>query len=350
MILADSTPITILTGYLGSGKTTLLNHVLHADHNTRVAVLVNDFGAVNIDSRLIIGDDRQMITLANGSICCSIHDDFVNTVYELLQLDKPPERFIIETNGVADPSNLILKFSRSLRGKAKIDSIMAIVDGEQLSLVKGKPEKLIRDQVRLADTVIINKVDLISADDVNRVERWIEAVTPNARVLAAEYCNVPMDFVLRRGAYDPQRAFDKSGHGVHVHKVEELARYNHHDLSLVYGTWTWRCDAPLSIARLRQVLDEVPRKIFRAKGVLYLQAIPDKKIVFQMVGKRVTLTAADGWGSQQPSSEIVLIGDGSKLDGNLLTQQFESIRDNDNRKDEAASFTNGILHWQRVRE
>src|SRR5687768_9170338 len=117
MIQSDSTPITILTGYLGSGKTTLLNHILHADHNVRVAVLVNDFGSVNIDSRLIIGDERQMITLANGSICCSIHDDFVNIVHELLQLDNPPERFIIETNGVADLSHLILGFSRSLRGR-----------------------------------------------------------------------------------------------------------------------------------------------------------------------------------------------------------------------------------------
>ena len=349
MILPDSTPITILTGYLGSGKTTLLNHILHADHNVRVAVLVNDFGSVNIDSRLIIGDDRQMITLANGSICCSIHDDFVNTVHELLQLDNPPERFIIETNGVADPSNLILGFSRSLRSKAKIDSIMAVVDAEQISLVKGKSEKLIRDQIRLSDVVIINKVDLIAPDEVEKVVNWVKAVTPNARILTAQYCNVPMDFVFGRGAYDPQRAFDKSGHGVHVYKVEELARFRHHELSLVYGTWTWRCDAPLSIAKVRQVLDELPRKIFRAKGFLYVHDTPGKKLVFQMVGKRVSLTESDVWGKEKPSSEIVLIGESSVLDGNLLSQQFESTRASDEGKDEATGFIDGVLRWLRLK-
>jgi G3E family GTPase len=350
MILPDSTPITILTGYLGSGKTTLLNHILHADHNVRLAVLVNDFGSVNIDSRLIIGDDRQMITLTNGSICCSVHDDVVNTVHELLQLDKPPERFIIETNGVADLSNLILAFSRSLRNKAKVDSIMAVVDAEEISLVKGKPEKLIRDQILLSDVVIINKVDLIASEEVQKVENWVRAVTPNARLITAEYCNVPMDFVFGRGKYDPQRAFDKSGHGVHVHKVEELARFNHHELSLVYATWTWHCDAPLSIARVRQILDELPRKIFRAKGVLYVQDAPDKKVVFQMVGKRVSLTETDNWGNEQPSSEIALIGDDSVMDGNLLRQQFESTRANDEQKVEAASFIDGVLRWLRLKE
>ncbi|MDQ7035681.1 MAG: GTP-binding protein [Anaerolineae bacterium] len=84
--LPKTTPITILTGYLGSGKTTLLHHILAADHHIQVAVLVNDFGSVNIDSRLIIGDDTEMIQLENGCICCSIHDDFVSTVHNLLML------------------------------------------------------------------------------------------------------------------------------------------------------------------------------------------------------------------------------------------------------------------------
>ena len=339
-------PITILTGYLGAGKTTLLHHILKANHNIRVAVLVNDFGPVNIDSRLIIGSDADMITLANGCICCAIHDDFVGTVYNLLQLEKPPQRIIIETNGASDPAHLVLSFNRSgVRSKARIDSIMAVVDGEQLAQVKGKTEKLIRDQIRVSDAVIINKTDLISDEQVEGAKRWVEAVTPNARIITAAYANVPMDFVFGRGAYDPQRAFDKSGHGVHVHKVEELEQYHHHDSSIVFGTWTWRCHAPLSVAKVQQVLNELPSKIFRAKGVLYVHDTPDKKVTFQMVGKHVTLSEGGAWGDETPFSEIVIIGDSDWLNGNVLTQQFETTRATNEKA--AAGFMDGVLRWLR---
>lgn len=348
--LPKTTPITILTGYLGSGKTTLLHHILHADHNVKVAVLVNDFGSVNIDSRLIIGDDSEMIRLANGCICCSIHDDFVNTVYKLLLLDDPPERIIVETNGITDPVHLVLGFNRSgVRSKARIDSIMAVADAEQLAIVRGKTQNLVREQIRVSDAVIINKIDLLTTEQIDGAEKWVKAVTPDAHIITAEYCRVPMDFVFGRGAYDPQRAFDKSGHGVHVHKVEELAQHDHHDLSLVFGTWIWRCAEPLSIARVQQVLDELPSKIFRAKGFLYIRGKPEKKIIFQMVGKRVSLAEGDDWESETPTSEIVLIGDSVLLDETILTQQFESTRATNGNENKSDSFIEGVLRWLRIK-
>jgi G3E family GTPase len=348
--MPETTPITILTGYLGAGKTTLLHHILKADHKIQVAVLVNDFGPVNIDSRLIIGSDADMITLSNGCICCAIHDDFVGTVYNLLQLENPPQRIIIETNGASDPAHLVLGFNRSaVRNKARIDSLMAVVDGEQLAQAKGKTEKLIRDQIRVSDAVIINKTDLMTAEQIDGAKKWVKAVTPNARIITAEYSNVPMDFVFGRGAYDPQRAFDKSGHGVHIHRVEEIAQFQHHDSSIVFGTWTWHCDAPLSVVKVQAVLNELPSKIFRAKGVLYVAENPAKKVTFQMVGRHVTLSEGDVWGDETPSSEIVIIGDSDWLKSNMLTQQFETTRATGENKGEAAGFMDGVLRWLRIK-
>lgn len=342
------TPVTILTGYLGAGKTTLVNRILHGDHGVRVAVLVDDFGAVNIESRLIVGVEGEMVTLANGCICGPIRGDLVEVVYGLLQIDKPPQNIIIETSGVADPVHVVLTFNRSvLRSKAQIDSIMAVVDAEHITEVQGKPENLLRDQIRVADFVIINKIDLISEGNLKRVRNWVNAVVPTARILEAEYADVPIDLILGIGTYNPQRAFDKSGHGVHVHTLEEMGDYEHHDHSLVYGTWTWRCDEPLAFTKVRQVLDELPATVFRAKGFLYLQEFPDRQVILQIVGRRASLTLGDTWAETAPGTELVLIGESITMDGNLLSQQFESIRGSEPSDSAVLDFVDSVWTWIR---
>ncbi|MEO1646386.1 MAG: GTP-binding protein, partial [Chloroflexota bacterium] len=113
-------PVTILTGFLGAGKTTLLNHILHSDHGLRVAVLVNDFGAINIDAQLIMSVEGETVNLSNGCICCTIRDDLGNAVVDLLQRPEPPQYIIVETSGVSDPMSVALSF-RAMRG-VQIDS------------------------------------------------------------------------------------------------------------------------------------------------------------------------------------------------------------------------------------
>jgi G3E family GTPase len=103
-------PITILTGFLGSGKTTLLNHILHTDHGLRMAVLVNDFGEVNIDAQLVVGVAGEKISLSNGCICCTIRDDLAAAVLDLLHSSEPPEYILIEASGVSDPGAVALTF------------------------------------------------------------------------------------------------------------------------------------------------------------------------------------------------------------------------------------------------
>jgi G3E family GTPase len=130
---------------------------------------------------------------------------------------------------------------------------------------------------------------------------------------------------------------------------ESSQQYHHHDSSIVFGTWAWHCDAPLSIAKVQQVLNELPRKLFRAKGVLHVYDTPDKKVTFQMVGKHVTLSESGDWGDEKPSSEIVIIGDSDWLNGNVLRQQFETTRASEDSKGKTVGFMDGVLRWLRVK-
>ena len=145
MITADHTgqgaiPMTILTGFLGAGKTTLLNRILTGDHGLRGAVLVNDFGAINIDAQLVVGVEENMVSLANGCVCCQIRDDLIESVEALLDRPQPVEYILLEASGVAEPSGIAGTFLRSnLRDRIRLDSITCVVDAEQVFAHPGDP-------------------------------------------------------------------------------------------------------------------------------------------------------------------------------------------------------------------
>jgi G3E family GTPase len=345
-----STPLTILTGYLGAGKTTLLNRILNANHGLRIAVLVNDFGAVNIDSKLITDFKSEKISLSNGCICCTIQDDLVATIDDLLKGGANPQYIIVEASGVSDPSQIVLTMNRSnLRSRIHIDSIVAVVDAEQFRDIKGKAERLLVDQIRVADLIILNKIDLVDALTLKNAYDWVNKQMNKARILEAVECNIPLEAFLGIGTYNPQTAFGITGHGVHVHGMNENPDHDHSDHSLVFGTWNWHSDEPLLIAEIRRALDELPKDIFRVKGILYLREIPDKQVVLQMVGKRVSLTEGDAWGSEKPYSEVVLIGEHENMDTAALTAAFERSLAPHVPQTELKQMVNGVLKWLRLK-
>ena len=157
-------PVTIITGFLGSGKTTLLNHILSNNKDLKVAVLVNEFGDINIDGQLLVSMDESMVELSNGCICCTINDDLVDAVYRVMERDDRVDYMVIETTGVADPLPIMLTFlGTDLRDLTRLDSIITMVDAETFTPDHFESEAALK-QITYADVTIVNKVNLASSD------------------------------------------------------------------------------------------------------------------------------------------------------------------------------------------
>ena len=169
-------PVTIITGFLGSGKTTLLNHILSNNNDLKVAVLVNEFGDINIDSQLLVSMDETMVELSNGCICCTINDDLVDAVYRVMERDDRVDYMIIETTGVADPLPIMLTFlGTELRDLTRLDSIITMVDAETFTADHFESEAAFK-QITYADVTIVNKTDLASSDQVKTLEEYLNSV------------------------------------------------------------------------------------------------------------------------------------------------------------------------------
>ena len=197
-----TTPITILTGFLGAGKTTLLNRILTGNHGLRVGVLVNDFGSINIDAELVVGVDNNMISLANGCVCCQIRDDLIESVVALLARPEGIEYILLEASGVADPAGIFATFTdANLRDRIRLDSVICVVDADQVFAHPEYPPlmqlKLL--QVGFSDMLILNKVDLAGPAQVVKVRAWLEEHFNRLRIVETNYCEVPYEILLGVG-------------------------------------------------------------------------------------------------------------------------------------------------------
>ena len=199
-VFEEPIPVTIISGFLGAGKTSLLNHILNADHGLRVAVLVNDFGEINIDAELISGvSGESTINLSNGCICCSIRNDLLEAAVQLIQRPDPPEYIVVETSGVSDPMAVSLTFmARELRSRARVDSMLTVVDSEQIDRVDGKHRELAFDQIAMADIVVLNKIDLVNEEKREELADFVKNLVPQARILETTHGKVPLEFGARR--------------------------------------------------------------------------------------------------------------------------------------------------------
>jgi G3E family GTPase len=328
-------PLTLLTGFLGAGKTTLLNRILTADHGLRVAVLVNDFGAINIDSQLIVGVEGETVSLSNGCICCTIRDDLLEATVQVLQRPDPPEYILVEASGVSDPGEVARTFL-ILRNYVLVDSILAVIDAEQIRELQGKNAILALDQVGVADIVVINKVDLATEDDLEELRDWICKVSPRSRILETNFGQVPLELILGVGAYDPERLAARHSLDIHVHAEGEHHdhehhdhehEHHHHDHTLVFNTWTYTCDdEPLSFKAVRRVLQRLPISIYRAKGMLYLSEMPERRGVVQVVGKRARAVIGESWGEVRPRTQLVFIGEPGSMGVDELQEQLDNCR------------------------
>ena len=311
-------PVTLVSGFLGAGKTTLLNRILNSDHGLRMAVMVNDFGAINIDSQLIVSQTQTTVSLANGCICCTVESDLIEQLGRLLDdRSNRPEYIVIEASGVSNPSKIAntLRYPQ-FRDALAIDTILTVVDAEQFGSLEGEMAQLAMEQLDVADIIVMNKVDRVGREQLDALKaRWFY---PNARLLECEYGEVPLELVLGVGrARSGWRLTPSAPAPTSVRVAGEK------DHSALFDTWSFSSDRPLSLKALRQALAALPKDIYRAKGVCQIAEAPGKRCILHLVGSRSEIKPEDGWEGRVPFSQMIFIGRRGSLDGTQLQAMFE---------------------------
>jgi G3E family GTPase len=340
------TPLTIITGFLGAGKTTLLNRILTAEHGLRIAVLVNDFGAVNIDAQMVVNVEGETYSLANGCICCTIRDDLVKAVLDVLSRPDPPQYIVIETSGVSDPLEVVL----TLRpiNRISIDSILTVIDAEQIATIDRQFAVLAMNQVGMADIVVLNKVDLVDSEGLDKARAYVKKVMPNARIIEATNADVPLPLILNVGAFDTARLPSRRPEDVHVHEAGAETGHEHADHSLDFDTYTYTTSKPMSLKALRRALERLPEAVYRAKGPVYLADEPQTPSLVQVVGKRASITPVSaGWGRRLPLTQVVFIGAHGAIDAAALSSQFDACLIENAPNSELERMASAALSWLR---
>lgn len=307
-------PVTLLTGFLGAGKTTLLNRILAGEPGLRIGVLVNDFGAINVDAQLVEGADDASMTLANGCVCCELRDDLVASIEGMLGRSRDIDHVIVEASGVADPTGLVMTFlDRRYERLMRLDSVICMVDAEGV-FAHADDEALTAlklRQIGFADLVVINKSDLVTAAHVEVIREWIDLQLNRVRIVEAVDADVPLEILLGSegaDAWHPRQ---------HEPTVPAGAAAHPH-----FDRWTFRTDAPLDAEALTTMVKRrLPESVYRCKGIVQIADDPDNRYVLQIVGRRSHLEVLDPWGARERTSEIVAIG--RRLDHDLLTALFD---------------------------
>jgi G3E family GTPase len=316
-------PVTIVTGFLGSGKTTLLNQILKNRQDLKVAVLVNEFGDINIDGQLLVDIDDGMVELSNGCICCTINDSLVDAVYNVLEREDRIDYMVIETTGVADPLPIALTFlGTELKHLTRLDSILTVIDAETFTAEHFGSEAAL-SQVQYGDIVLLNKTDLVPEEQVNELEEYLRKTKSKARILRSQHGEVPLPLILDvdlapTSAYQQVENEDE----VYEHEHHDHEHHHHHSDHLDndgFISVSFQSDRRFDLDKFTHFLDKVmPVDVFRAKGVLCF-AQEDLRFIFQLSGKRYELNYDH---RKKPiDNQLVLIG--RNIDAQLLKQQLK---------------------------
>ena len=341
------TPVTVLTGYLGAGKTTLLNRILTEDHGKRYAVIVNEFGEIGIDNDLVVGADEEVFEMNNGCVCCTVRGDLIRVVQGLVKRQTRAgagfDAIIIETTGLADPGPVAQTFfvDDDVKAKTRLDSVTTVVDAKHI-LLRLSDSREAREQIAFADQIVLNKTDLVSADDLRMIEARLRRLNPLAPIHRAERSNVALDAILGRGGFDLDRILDlepeflnpahgEAGHVHDEHCDHDDHDHHHHDQEDhhhdddIKGV-ALRLDRPVDSIKVTRWLNELLARqgpdILRAKGILDVKG-ESRRLVFQAVHMILEGDLQREWrAGDERYSRMVFIG--RNLDEAALKAGFEA--------------------------
>lgn len=311
-------PILAVTGFLGSGKTTFVNHLLAKPHGLKIGVVVNDFGAINIDSDLVAGKTDTKLELSNGCICCSLETlDVQEAIAQFAYSGSDIDLIVIEASGLAEPRDLALNLRDMIGIGVRLDAIVTLIDAEHV-IENAKKHKNASDQIEFTDFVIINKVDTVDKVRIDEIRQLIELTNPRARIFEAVRADVDIRLLT-----DPDRVWDEVKNEKHEYENDHNhfhEQFQHLSLSL---------DTPLHPMKFQEFVNsKIPKTVYRAKGFIDLGTKGhSRKYIFQLVGTRSELFW-DNWRQDEPkTTQIVFIG--TKFDKQQLEAYFKACIDPD---------------------
>ena len=308
-------PVTVLTGYLGAGKTTLLNRILTQEHGNKVAVIVNEFGELGIDNQLIVDTDEEIFEMNNGCICCTVRGDLIRIISKLVRRRDQFDRLVIETTGLADPAPIIQTFfvDEDVQNLTYLDAVVTVVDAKHISQHWDADEAV--EQIAFADRILLNKIDLISAEELDILEHRIRQMNAMAKIYRTQNSEVDLDHILGVNAFDLDRALEIDpaflGEEPHVHDE-------------TVGSISLIADGSIDVAKLNiwisNLLKNQGQDIFRMKGILNITG-DDCRFVFQGVHMIFDGRRDRAWKSTEDrNNQLVFIG--RNLDEGALRSAF----------------------------
>jgi G3E family GTPase len=315
-------PVTVVTGFLGSGKTTLVNYILSENHGKRIAVIENEFGEIGIDDALVIDAEEEIFEMNNGCICCTVRGDLIRILGTLMKRKDKFDYILVETTGLADPAPVAQTFfvDEEIRNQLRLDAIVTVVDAKHLALhlFEEKEEGIENEaleQLAFADRVLINKIDLVSEEELLRVESQIRSINAGASIVRTQMSKVDLDWVLNAHAFELSRVLE-----VDPQFLEETEHLHDQSITSVGIEVDGAVDLDMINEWLGWLLREKGVDIFRMKGIINVKDF-EKRFVFQGVHMLFDGQPDREWGvGEDRRNKMIFIG--RNLDRAELNSRF----------------------------